>query len=101
MGIMASGTLPSGVQVNRVYMSFNNESVYVKSVPERGMYECTVCYKVFSDPTKAGGPAARIPIQIAVPETDFDQSVFKLIYAHHKSLYPQNVDYFPNETVGQ
>jgi hypothetical protein len=100
MGIIATGTLPSGVQVTRVYMSFNGESVYVKPVMGGRFFECTVCYKVFSDATKAGGAAARIPMQIVVPETDFDQSVFRLLYAHLKSLYPQSVDYLPNETAG-
>jgi hypothetical protein len=101
MGILASGTLPSGVQVSNVYMSFCNETIYVKSNSDFNIFEYTTCYKVFADPTKAGGPAARIPLQFIVPNTAYDQSAFKIAYAHLKTLYPDSVDYFPNDRVAQ
>jgi hypothetical protein len=94
MGILASGTLPSGVQLSNVYMCFHDESIYVKSNPALQILEYTVCYKVFADPSKQGDCIVRVPFQLAVPIEKDSERAFDVVYNHLKSLYPGSIDVF-------
>jgi hypothetical protein len=92
MGILASGTLPSGIQLSNVYISFNNESIYVRPNTMNKTIEYTVCYKVFADPSKQGECLIRVPFQVGVPIGEDTGRAFDVVYTHLKSLWPGSID---------
>ena len=92
MGILASGTLPSGVQLSNVYISFNDESIYVRPNDMNQTIEYTVCYKVFADPSKQGGSLCRVPMQVGVPIDEDTKRSYDVIYDHLKTLWPGSTD---------
>ena len=89
MGILVTGNLPSGILVSNVYISFNEEPIYV-SPTDTGMYRINSTYKVFTDPTKTQGSNIRIPITIQL--NDISPGIYSLLYEELKSIYPNNVD---------
>lgn len=92
MGVLATGTLPSGVQLSNVYISFNDESIYVKPNPVNQTIEYTVCYKVWADPSKQGEPLCRVPFQVSVPIQEDTSRAFDVIYNHLKSIWDETAD---------
>lgn len=92
MGILASGNLPCGIQLSNVYISFNDESIYVKPNELNGTIEYTICYKVFADPSRNGGHICRVPFQVGVPVEQDTKRAYEVIYDHLKTLWPDSVD---------
>lgn len=92
MGILATGTLPSGVQLSNVYISFSDESIYVRPNDINGTVEYTICYKVFASPSKEGGHICRVPFQVAIPVEEDTKRAYDVIYVHLKSLWPGSTD---------
>ena len=92
MGILASGTLPSGVQLSNVYISLNDESIYVRPNTMNGTIEYTSCYRVFSNPSKAGGCLIRVPFQVGVPVGQDTKKAYDVVYDHLKTLWPGSTD---------
>ena len=91
MGIFATGTLPSGVQVSNVYISFNDETIYVRPGIS-GNIEYTTYYKVFADSSKQGDFFIRVPLFLSIPKEQDTKRVFDLIYDHIKTLWPGSTD---------
>ena len=97
MGILVSeGTLPSGVQVSNVYMSFAEETVGIQSVPTANTFLITACYRVFADPSKASGTNIRVPLSIVISGQDIDASIYGKLYDKLKTEYPNNLDSLDN-----
>jgi hypothetical protein len=92
MGILATGTLPSGVQLSNVYISFSDESIYVRPNDINGTIEYTICYKVFASPSKEGGYISRVPFQVAVPLEQDTKRAYDIVYDHLKTLWPDSTD---------
>lgn len=93
MGILATGTLPSGVQLSNVYISFSDESIYIRPNEMNGTIEYTICYKVFADPSKQGGYISRVPFQVGVPLEQDTKRAYDVIYEHLKTLWPDSTDF--------
>jgi len=101
MGILVTeGTLPSGIQVSNVYMSFADETVSVQSVPTANTFLVSVCYRVFADPSKASGTNIRIPMSVTLLESEIDASVYGKLYDKLKTDYPNSSDWQENSFPG-
>lgn len=101
MGILVTeGTLPSGIQVSNVYMSFAEETVSVQSVPTANTFLVSVCYRVFADPSKSSGTNIRVPMSIVISEQDIDASVYEKLYDKLKTNYPNSSDWHENSFPG-
>lgn len=89
MGIFVQqATLPSGVQVSNVYMSFSGEVVYTTQYSGKWRIQST--YKVFKDQisTKTG---TNIKIEFATVVTDLSNP-YGHLYDALKEAYPGAVD---------
>jgi len=89
MGIIVpEATLPSGVVLSNVYMSFSGEPVYVSPT---GPNQCQIYsyYKVWTDVTKSRGSDIRI--LLTVPNVDSSVPVYTALYDALKNVYPGNV----------
>lgn len=93
MGILASGALPCGVQLSNVYISLNDESIYVKPNHMNNTIEYTACYKVFGNQMKQG-PSVRVPFQVSVPVEEDTKRAYDVVYTHLKNVWPENIDIF-------
>jgi hypothetical protein len=93
MGILATGALPSGVQLSNVYISFSDESIYVRPNDMNGTIEYTSCYRVFANPSREGGHICRVPFQVAIPVEQDTKRAYDVIYEHLKSLWPNSSDF--------
>lgn len=101
MGILViEGTLPSGIQVSNVYMSFSDETISVQSVPTANTFLVSGCYRVFADPSKSAGTNIRLPIQTVLSGTDINGSVYDKLYDKLKSDYPNNSEWHENSFPG-
>lgn len=90
MGILVSeGTLPSGLPVSNVYMSFGNDVIYVYPMGNN-MYSVRGEYKVYKDETK--NPGTDIRIQFVVQAADITSGVFAILYEKLKETYPDSTD---------
>jgi hypothetical protein len=89
MGIFVpNATLPSGLQVNNVYMSFTNEAVFV--FPRDNMYLVRSSYKVYNDQSKLNG--TETVCQLLVPTDNINQNVYTILYNALKEQFPNSVD---------
>jgi len=89
MGIMVQcGTIPSGVSVSNVYISFGSEPLYI--LPNGGLYRITTHYRIYSTQTKELGTDIRIPFTLNI--SNIDQNVYTAVYNELKCIYPNNID---------
>lgn len=101
MGILASGTLPSGISVSNVYASFSDEIIMTRSIPNANTFAVSACYRVFSDPSKVNGSNIRAPIQVVLSNTQISDSVYSHLYAQLKTIFPDSTDYHENSVPAQ
>jgi hypothetical protein len=91
MGILVyEGTLPSGIPVSNVYMSFGSEIVYISPKSPDDRYTVNTHYKVYKDDTKNPNSDIRIPFAIQV--NDISVGIFQSLYENLKQIYPDSVD---------
>ena len=89
--MVPQATLPSGVQVNNVYMSFGCNMIQVTPRDSvSNIHAVTGVYSIYSDPTKEKGTEIHIPI--LAETTDMSQSVYTILYDKLKTLYPGSTD---------
>lgn len=93
MGILVSeGTLPSGVQVSNVYMSFRNEVVYISvgggnKNGETTQWNINTHYRVFKDPAKT---TSDIRVPFCVFAKDITRPVYAILYEQLECIYPDS-----------
>ena len=89
MGILVKqGTLPSGLTVANVYISFSNEVVHV--FPKGNIYLVHSSYKVYQDKTKQNG--TETVYEISIPTDNINQNVYTILYNAIKQQYPNSID---------
>jgi hypothetical protein len=89
MGILVpEATLPMGITVSNVYMSFSGEVIY--TIPTSGQYRVNTYYKVYKDELKQPDTNIRIPINVQV--SDISVGVYTSLYENLKQIYPESVD---------
>jgi hypothetical protein len=85
MGIFVpEATLPMGITISNVYMSFSGEVIY--TCPTNGQYAVNTHYKVYKDDTKQPDTNIRIPLNVQV--SDISVGVYTTLYTALKELYP-------------
>ena len=85
MGILVpEATLPMGITISNVYMSFSGEVIY--TCPTNGQYNVNTHYKVYKDETKQPDTNIRIPLNVQV--TDISVGVYTTLYTALKDVYP-------------
>ena len=90
MGItVPDATLPSGVKVNNVYMSFANEIIYI-SPATNSKNVINSYYRVYKDSTKTPQNDIRIPITVVAD--DISVGVYKILYDNLKQTYSGSTD---------
>jgi len=90
MGILVpEATLPSGITLSNVYMSFSGEAVFIGPT---GPGRCQVYsyYKVWPDVEKT--KPSDIRILLTVQEADPSVSAYTVLYDALKEQYPGSVD---------
>jgi hypothetical protein len=92
--IVADGILPSGIRVSNVYMSFFSESVYVKAEPSG--FSLSACYRVFKDPSKQTPSDMRVPMFVAIGNSEINGSIYDILYRELKKTYPNSTDFKDN-----
>ena len=91
MGIIVpEATLPSGIKVSNVYMSFSGSMVYVEPKYPNDIYTVRSNYKVFKDETKQLDTNISIPFAIQV--NDISVGVYISLYENLKQVYPSSID---------
>jgi hypothetical protein len=89
MGILVpEASLPMGITVSNVYMSFSGEVIY--TVPMSGQYNVNTYYNVYKDETKI--PDTNIRISLAIQVSDISVGVYTSLYENLKALYPGSTD---------
>jgi hypothetical protein len=101
MGILVTGTLPSGISVSNVYVSFADETIMTRSIPSANTFGVTACYRVFSDPSKVNGCNIRAPIQVVLSNSQIGDSIYGHLYAQLKTIFPDSTDYHENSVPAQ
>ena len=97
MGIFVpQATLPSGIQVSNVYMSFDTEVVYV-SKGQGNTFKINSYYKVFSNSTKSLQSNTRIPL--AITTSNIFTNAYQELYTNLKSTYPGSIDVQPSQQL--
>lgn len=91
MGLFVNnGTLPGGVTVNNVYMTFSDFPVYI--MPKgKGQYDIHGFYSVYPDETSPR-TVRDTSIEFVVPVTDVSASLHSMLYAQLKTLYPDSTN---------
>jgi len=95
MGIFVpSATLPSGITVSNVYMSFTGEAVYTAQVQDKGPNQWRIQsnYKVFKDQISARRGNSNIRINFATSVDIFEKNPYDLLYTALKQEYPGSTD---------
>lgn len=91
MGIIVpEATLPSGIKVSNVYISFSGELVYVYPRNE-GKYTISSHYKVYTDSTKNLGSNIKIPISV-LEDNIRGRDVYSILYENLKKIYGGTMD---------
>ena len=91
--IVTNGTLPSGIPISNVYMSFSGEVIY--TVPANGQYRINTYYKVYKDESKQPDTNIRIPI-VTQTSNIVGRDVYTILYDELKDLYPGSTDVIPS-----
>jgi hypothetical protein len=99
MGIFVpEATLPSGVVVSNVYMSFTDEAVYIAQLaagpgrPQNAKWNVASHYRVFKDKAAALSKKSNIRIPYQVPVEKLDKNSYTLLYEGLKKEYPGSYD---------
>lgn len=91
MGLfVAQATLPSGIQVSNVYMSFNGETVYTSQCP-MNVWEITSSYRVYSDSAKSLPTNTRVSLSVRTSNTN--TNAYSELYLKLKETYPNSIDH--------
>ena len=94
MGIIVTdSTLPSGLPVNNVYMSFGTECITIFPKNPEGLYTIQIHYKVYKDDTKQPNSDVRIPLTVQVSDIS---NIFQTLYENLKQIYPNSTDSLVN-----
>jgi hypothetical protein len=92
MGILVpEATLPSGIYVSNVYMSFSGEVVYVTPRNEDGRYRVNTWYRVYKDDTRQPDTNIRIPMSVTVNDIG-ERHVYDILYEELRALYQQSTN---------
>jgi hypothetical protein len=99
MGIFVpQATLPSGIKLSNVYMSFSGEVVYTAQF--QGKWRVQSNYKVFKDQVSAKNGYSNIRIEFATVVDKFTSNPYICLYDALKQEYPGAVDVIDlNQTV--
>lgn len=90
MGIIVrKGTLPSGLTVGNVYMSFRREPVYVFS-KGNGQYEIASSYNIFKERSASLPSETKFPLVFLT--TNINTNVYNLLYSELKKIYTNYID---------
>ena len=94
MGILvASATLPSGVQVNNVYMSYNRETVHITPLLPSGTgFRVFTHYNVFGGNDQSKVSNIRIIHDFNITESEIEDGIYFHLYDKLKLAYPGAVD---------
>ena len=91
MGILVpEATLPMGLVLSNVYISFGGETVYINPKNQLDMYRVSTTYRVYKDPSKEGGTNITVPISVSVADIA-RESIFGILYEELKIIYPGSV----------
>ena len=99
MGILVpQATLPSGIVLSNVYMTFTGEVLYVTKL-QTGMYLIRCFYRVYKDyASRSQQPNVRIEASVSVQ--DPNDNPFKMLYDALKAQYPGATDVLePSQVV--
>jgi hypothetical protein len=91
MGLLVNnGTLPGGIEVSNIYMTFSDFPVYI--MPKgKGQYDIRGFYSVY--PSESAPRTTRdTSIELTAPVTDVSGSLHSMLYAQLKSLYPDSTN---------
>lgn len=89
MGLITNNiTLPSGITLNNVYISFSGEVVFVMQSSEG--YSIRSAYKIYKDASKTLIPNIRVDLIVNTPT--IDRNVYAILYDELKSQYPDSQD---------
>jgi hypothetical protein len=90
MGILVpEASIPMGISLSNVYMSFTSENIYVCS--GSGKYNINSYYKIFKDQTKIPDTNIRIPISVTIDDIK-DRDVYSILYSELKTIYSGSQD---------
>ncbi len=91
MGLFVNnGTLPGGVTVNNVYMTFSDFPVYI--MPKgKGQYDIRGFYSVYPNETTER-TKRDTGIEIVAQVTDVSKSLHSMLYTQLKTLYPDSTN---------
>jgi hypothetical protein len=91
MGLLVnSATLPCGVTVNNIYMTFSDFPVYIMP-KEKGQYEIRGFYTMY--PSETSPRASRdTGVELAALVTDVSGSLHSMLYSQLKTLYPDSIN---------
>ena len=93
MGILVkNATLPGGIQVSNVYMSFFEESIIIQSIPVASNFMVSASYRVFADPSKTQGSNIRLPMVLVLSQRQAEKNPYTYLYTELKKLYPDSSD---------
>lgn len=99
MGILVpEASLPNGITVNNVYMSFASEVIYVHPRNTDGSRHVTSNYRVFKDCTKTPYSDIKFPISVIVTSDPYE-NVHDLLYSELKQAYPGSEDSLVNSVT--
>ena len=100
MGILVEkGTLPSGIEVSNVFMTFRGEIIYVCKAC-RPKYIINSIYRVYTpslSTSSMGSNESRIvdiKVPIQVQTNDISRGVYEYLYEELKRQYPLNKNMF-------
>ena len=89
MGLLVnSGTLPEGIPVNSVYMSFRDENINI-SPGGTNQWNINSHYKVYQGESKSDVSNIRIPIRVLTK--DITRPVYDMLYEQLKCIYPDSI----------
>lgn len=98
MGILVpEASLPNGITVNNVYMSFASEVIYIHPRNADGSRHVTSNYRIFRDYTKTPYSDMRFPISVTVTSDPYE-NVHDLLYSELRQMYPGSEDSLVNST---
>ena len=92
MGILVpEATLPSGIQLSNVYVSFGNNMIQVTPRDSvSNIHSVTGVYSVYTDLTKERGTNINIPFWAET--SDISTGVYTILYEKLKTIYTEGTD---------
>ena len=91
MGLLVNNaTLPCGVSVSNVYMTFSDFPVYIMS-KVKGQYEIRGFYTMYPSETSPRG-SRDTGVELVTQVTDVSGSLHSMLYSQLKTLYPDSIN---------